>query len=49
MTTSTVASDPIEDDLSVPQPTEYRYDLRLEIGVKSEGSPIPPVVTLRNA
>ena len=48
MTTSTVASDPIDDDVSVPQPTEYRYDLRLEIGVKSEGTTIPVVAIFRD-
>lgn len=43
MTSSTVATDPSDDVTSTQKPTPYKYDLRLEIGVKEEGSTVPVV------
>ena len=41
MSVSTGNNDPSDDELSVPKPVTYHYDLHLEIGVKSGESPVP--------
>ena len=43
MTLSSKNSDPTDADLSPQRPAPYKYDLRLEIGVKNDGSTIPVV------
>ena len=37
-----------DDDLSAPKPVTYQYDLRLEIGVKNEGSIVPVQLIFRD-
>lgn len=40
MSASTVNSDASDDDLATQRPSVYKYDLRLEIGAKNDGSTI---------
>ena len=43
MTPSSKTSEASDDDFTAPTPPVYKYDLRLEIGVKSDGSTVPVV------
>ena len=48
MTTSSVTTELSDDDLSVPKPDQYHYDLRLEIGAKEAGTTVPVVAIFRD-